>query len=32
MKKTLKPSDMAKPSDCLCHIEPGELVAVAPSV
>ena len=25
MKRSLKPSDMAKPSDCLCHIEPDEL-------
>jgi Fe-S oxidoreductase len=25
MNKSLKPSDIAKPSDCLCHIEPGKL-------
>ena len=30
MNKPLKPSDMAKPSDCLCHIEPGELSPLPP--
>ncbi len=25
MKPSLRPSDIAKPSDCLCHIAPGEL-------
>ena len=30
MNKPLKPSDMAKSSDCLCHIEPGELSPLPP--
>ena len=30
MSKSLKPSDMAKPSDCLCHIEPGDLSPLPP--
>ena len=25
MNRSLTPSDMAKPSECLCHIEPGDL-------
>ena len=30
MTKITKPSDLAKPSDCLCHIEPGELTPLPP--
>ena len=30
MSKRLKPSDIAKPSECLCHIEPGELSLLPP--
>ena len=30
MNKRLKPSDIAKQSDCLCHIEPGELSPLPP--
>ena len=26
----MKPSDLAKPSDCLCHIEPGDLSPLPP--
>ena len=30
MNRSLNPSDLAKPSDCLCHIEPGELPPLPP--
>ena len=30
MNTSLKPSDIAKPSDCLCHIEKGELSLLPP--
>ena len=30
MKPLAKPSDLAKPSECLCHIEPGELTPLPP--
>ncbi len=30
MNKSLKPSDIAKSSDCLCHIEQGELSPLPP--
>jgi len=30
MKRTQKPSDIAKPSPCLCHIESGELSPLPP--
>jgi len=30
MKTPLKPSDISKASDCLCHIEPGDLTPLPP--
>lgn len=30
MKKNIKPSDIALPSDCLTHIEPGDLAPLPP--
>ena len=30
MSKSLNPSDLAGPSECLCHIEPGELTPLPP--
>ena len=30
MKSSLAPSDLAKPSDCLCHIEAGDLSPLPP--